>query len=99
LIAITDFRFGPGCSRTHMGQRGSAPAYSDDGNGHWVIQAPKLRFFHIADILYHGWMISDLPSLEEARIECPFNHDFVKHMAGLARARSLHLEIEVKLFS
>jgi len=73
--------------------------YSDDGNGHWVIQAPKLRLFHIADILYHGWMISDLPSLEEARIVCPFDHDFVKHMAGLARARSLHLEIEVKLFS
>jgi hypothetical protein len=72
--------------------------YSDDGNDHWVIQAPKLRFFSIADLFYYGWRISDLPSLEQVRIECPFDQDFVKHMAGLARARSLHVQIQVKCF-
>ncbi|CAN6272769.1 unnamed protein product [Urochloa humidicola] len=69
--------------------------YSDDENDQWVIQAPKLRWFYISDAFYCGWKIGDIPSLEQACIRCPFDHDFVKHMARLSRARDLQLLIQV----
>ncbi|TVU05618.1 hypothetical protein EJB05_48787, partial [Eragrostis curvula] len=67
--------------------------YSDDMPDPWVIEAPKLRHLVIIGFFDHGWQISDLPSLEDARINCESGRDFAKLMTGVAGARDLDVAI------
>lgn len=70
-----------------------------DNNGEylqWEIQAPKLRYLFIDQLLDYGWEISDLPSLEEADINVAMyntHRDFVKLMTGLGSTKKLKFAI------
>ena len=72
-----------------------------DNNGEylqWEIQAPKLRYLFIDQLLDYGWEISDLPSLEEADINVAMYNtycDFVKLMTGLGSTKKLKFAIPV----
>ncbi|CAO2163093.1 unnamed protein product [Urochloa humidicola] len=69
------------------------------GNGEylqWAIQAPKLRYLFIDQLLDYEWQIDDLPSLEEADIDVAMysiHRDFVKLMTGLDRTKKLKISI------
>ncbi|KAL6859112.1 hypothetical protein ACP4OV_018114 [Aristida adscensionis] len=66
----------------------------DGEEDHWVIQAPRLRSFSVTSIFDPGWQINDLPSLEEADIDCftySTDRDYIKLMKGLVHARELQL--------
>uniref|UniRef100_A0A0D9X8N4 F-box domain-containing protein n=1 Tax=Leersia perrieri TaxID=77586 RepID=A0A0D9X8N4_9ORYZ len=60
--------------------------------------APNLQYFFTYVLDDNGWEISDLPSLEEASIECAVysdGRDFVKLFTGLSRARELDIVMPV----
>ncbi|GJN03711.1 hypothetical protein PR202_ga21186 [Eleusine coracana subsp. coracana] len=67
----------------------------------WVIQSPKLQSLTIDAIFDDEWQINDLPSLEEADIDCVGyspDRDIVKLMTGLAHATKLKLSMPVNYF-
>ncbi|TVU05602.1 hypothetical protein EJB05_48771, partial [Eragrostis curvula] len=69
---------------------------SNDGHYHWVIQGPKLRSLSIDAVSDDNWQINDLPSLEEAEIECGEyspDRDLVKLMTGLAHVKELKIAV------
>ncbi|CAL4999224.1 unnamed protein product [Urochloa decumbens] len=70
--------------------------YSNGEYLQWAIQAPKLRYLFIDQIVDYGWQIADLPSLEEADIDVAMystHRDFVKLMTGLDRTKKLKISI------
>ncbi|KAK3121897.1 hypothetical protein QOZ80_8BG0662530 [Eleusine coracana subsp. coracana] len=62
----------------------------------WIIRAPKLQSLTIDAIFDDEWQINDLPSLEEADIDCVGyspDRDIVKLMTELAHATKLKLSM------
>ncbi|KAL6647403.1 hypothetical protein ACP70R_014840 [Stipagrostis hirtigluma subsp. patula] len=64
------------------------PDCADDDQ--WVIQAPKLWRFHVADVSNHEWQIN-VPYLEKGSIECDSDYDFINLIIGLVCAKTLLL--------
>nr|CAB3483175.1 unnamed protein product [Digitaria exilis] len=56
----------------------------------WEIQAPKLQYLLINQLTDYGWLINELPSLEEAELDVSIystERDFVQLMTGLVHTK------------